>query len=281
MIPREQTACEGWRAALGLRYRRSGAWTRLVQREHSGPLGVQKPFYPEGESVCHTVLLHPPAGLAGGDRLDIRVGLAPGAHALLTTPGAGKWYRSAGAEAIQALRFDVEDEATLEWLPQETIVFDGARARMECEVHVSPRGHYVGWEILCLGRIASGERFSRGSVRMRTRLWRAGRPLWVEQGAVMAGSAILDAAAGLASRPVCGTLLAVAQDVSAELVSRCREVEPEEGALCGVTALPDLLAARFLGLTTQGARRYFARLWTLIRPALCRRPACPPRIWST
>ncbi|TXF11694.1 urease accessory protein UreD [Pelomicrobium methylotrophicum] len=281
MIPREQVAATGWHGALTLRYDRDGPRTRLVERAHSGPLAVQKPFYPEGEAVCHTVPLHPPAGLAGGDRLDLCVQLMSGAHALLTTPGANKWYRSAGPEAAQRLRFDVEDDATLEWLPQETIVFDQARAVMHCDVHLKERSRYIGWEILCLGRTARGERFSRGTVKLSTRLWRNGRPLWLEQGILAGGGPVLTSPAGLAGQPVCGTLLAIADHIPPELLERCRDVAPAQSCAGGITALPGLLVARFLGPSGQAARRYFGQLWALIRPALCGRAACPPRIWNT
>src|SRR5712664_2890683 len=112
---------EAWRAQLHLRFARAGNKTVLLERTSDGPLVVQKPLYPEGEAVCHAIVVHPPGGIAGGDELDLRVSAATGSHALLTTPGAGKWYRSAGPLARQSLQFDVS--GTLEWLPRETIVF--------------------------------------------------------------------------------------------------------------------------------------------------------------
>jgi urease accessory protein len=121
-------------------------------------------LYPEGDAVCQAIVLHPPSGIAGGDHLAISAEVGAGAHAQLTTPGAGKWYRSGGAEASQCIELSVAEGAMLEWLPQETIVFDGAQARMETRVSLAADSNYIGWDILCLGRAASGERFEHGKI---------------------------------------------------------------------------------------------------------------------
>ena len=117
-----------------------------------------------------------------------------GAAVLLTTPGAGKWYRSAGSYASQKLRFEVD--GSMEWLPQETIMFDGALAEMDCEVSLGAHARYIGWEILCLGRTGSGERFSKGRIDLRNRISRNGKPLWRERGAIDAGGRLMHSAAG-------------------------------------------------------------------------------------
>ena len=135
--------------------------TVLRDNRHCGPLRVQKALYPEGEGVCQAIVLHPPSGIAGGDHLLISATVGAGAHAQLTTPGAGKWYRSGGPEASQRLELTVEEGAALEWLPQETIVFDGARARMETRVRLAADSRFIGWDILCLGRAAAGGRLRR------------------------------------------------------------------------------------------------------------------------
>src|SRR5262245_60723646 len=165
----------GWKAELELGFERDGGRTVLARRRHDGPLVVQRALYPEGEEVCHAIVVHPPAGVAGGDELVLDVQAEKAAFAQLTTPGAGKWYRSAGPWASQKLSFDVD--GTLEWLPQETIVFDGALAELECEVRLGSAARYLGWEIVCLGRTGSGERFSRGTLRLHNRIVRDGRPL--------------------------------------------------------------------------------------------------------
>src|SRR3982075_4786468 len=93
-----------WKAELRLEFERREGRTVLAKRRHEGPLVVQKPLYPEGDAVGHAIVVHPPAGIAGGDELEFSARADEGAHALLTTPGAGKWYRSGGAWARQRLQ---------------------------------------------------------------------------------------------------------------------------------------------------------------------------------
>jgi urease accessory protein len=271
-----------WHARLSLGFQRREAATILTRREHVGPLRIQKALYPEGEAVCHAIVLHPPSGIVGGDELEINVTVGPGAHALLTTPGAGKWYRSAGAWASQRLEFSVEARGVLEWLPQETIVFDAARAAMRSTVDLADDARFIGMEVLCLGRRASGEKFTEGAVRLDTRVRRSGRPIWLERGLLEGGSGLLDASAGLASFSVSGTFLAVAPGIEPGLLAACRDIPAQEaGARHGLTALPDMLVARYLGHSSEAARQWFVALWQTLRPALIGRAAQLPRIWNT
>src|SRR5258706_6894338 len=174
-----------WKASLSLGFTSHGTRSVLSRREHDGPLVVQKALYPEGEGVCHAIVVHPPGGIAGGDQLALRVDCAPQSHALLTTPGAGKWYRSAGAWAQQFLDFTVA--GTLEWLPRETIVFDGALAELTTTVNLAEGARYIGWEVACLGRRRAGERFERGRLRLSTRIGSAGRTAFTHPGEIEAG----------------------------------------------------------------------------------------------
>src|ERR687887_1061449 len=137
-----------WRAGRPLAFPRQGDRSARARREHDGPLVVQKPLYPEGVGVCHAIVVHPPGGIAGGDELGLHVEVGKGSHALLTTPGAAKWYRSAGPVAKQTLGFSVH--GILEWLPRETIVFNDARGRLECVVELTAEARYIGWGIICL-----------------------------------------------------------------------------------------------------------------------------------
>lgn len=271
-----------WQARLDLRFARRGEGTILAANRHEGPLRVQKALYPEGGAVCHAIVLHPPAGIVGGDALDIDIAVGAGAHALLTTPGAGKWYRSAGPLATQRLVCAVEAGGALEWLPQESIVFDGARAAMSGRVELAGDARYLGWEVLCLGRRAAGERFASGDIRLETRIARDGHPLWLERGALAGGGPLLESPAGLAGFSVCGTLLASGPGLDAGLLAACRAVPGREpGARQAVTLLPGLLVARYLGHAAEAARAWFAALWQVLRPALIGRAALMPRIWNT
>ena len=267
----------GWHAEISLGFTRIGAGTVLSERRHCGPLRVQKALYPEGEAVCQAILLHPPSGIAGGDQLHIAARVGPQAHAQITTPGAGKWYRSGGEEATQSLDFSVAAGAVLEWLPQETIVFDGARSRMNTRVQIAADSRYLGWEILCLGRRAAGERFSNGSIALHTRIESAGQPLWLERGHISGNDPLLGSPAGWAGASVSGTLLATLRpgDDVAALLAACRALPPADAAECALTALPGVLVARYLGQHSEAARHWFTVLWQLLRPAFARSPCRP------
>ena len=268
----------GWKARLELDFAFRDRRTVLARKEHDGPLVVQKPLYPEGGEVCHAIVVHPPGGIAGGDELFLEVRTEKHASALLTTPGAAKWYRSAGPLARQSLAFDAE--GTLEWLPQETIVFDGARAELDCEINLGPDAVFAGWDITCFGRTGSGERFRRGSYRFSVRLRRAGRLLWQERGALQGGGRLLASPAGLGGHPVWGTMFVSFPAVDEKIQLKARQEQPSEGE-GAVTLLPGILLVRYLGDSSEAARRYFASLWSALRPALCGRAAVEPRIWRT
>ncbi len=153
----------GWRAELSLCCEQRGGRTVLARKRQFGPLTLQRPFYPEG-SVCHLYLLHPPGGVVGGDSLAVDIDLGPGARALVTTPGATKFYRSAGADALVTQRLSVAAGAGLEWFPQEAILFPGARVRSRTEVALQADASFIGWELLSLGRPVIGERFDSGAL---------------------------------------------------------------------------------------------------------------------
>ena len=269
-----------WRAELRLAYQRRGARTVLAERAHRGPLVVQRPLYPEGETVCHTILVHPPAGIAGGDRLRLTLELGASAHVLLTTPGAGKWYRSAGARGELVQRIRVAEGGVCEFLPQESIVFDGALGTLATEVELVGSAVFIGAEMLCLGRTGAGERFTCGELALRTRISRDGRPLWLERGVLEGGSALLEAAVGLDGAPVSATLLVAAPACDAGLLEAWRAIEPVAGR-GAVTLLPGLLVARWLGPACEPGRAWLARLWGAARPAVAGRAMQVPRIWNT
>ena len=280
-LPAAAAAAGGvWHAELSLAYERRGVRTVLAQRSHRGPLRVQKSLYPEGDSVCHTILVHPPAGIAGGDHLRVDVRVGEGAHVLLTTPGAGKWYRSAGAQGVLEQRIVVAQGAVCEWLPQEGIVHEGARATMLTEVQLAAGAGFVGSEMLCFGRTASGERFRSGAMRLHTRIERDGRPLWLERGLVQGGSPLLDAAVGLHGQPVSGTLVLASPQCDEALRDAWRACVPQVG-MGAVSLLPGVLLARWLGPACEPGQGWFRQLWGVARPVVAGRAARLPRIWNT
>ena len=183
--------------------------------------------------------------------------------------------------AVQRVNIVVDEHASLEWLPQENIVFDGAVSQWQHRVSLDAGARYIGWEITCLGRTASGERFATGCVRSRTEIAQEGRRLWGDYACIEGGGRLLESPIGLAGFPVLGTLLAAGFDAARELVEACRAIAPQGSARVGVTALPNLLVARYLGTSTEQARNLFTAMWQLIRPLALGRPAVLPRIWRT
>ena len=159
----------GWSAYLQLRFSRRDDVTRLGARRHFGPLLVQRPFYPEG-APCHVYVLHPPGGIVAGDRLDLEIHMEPGSNALLTMPGASKFYRSIGPTARLHQHFHLQAGSTLEWLPQDSIFFSGARASLDSRFTLEPGARLLAWETLCLGRPVMNERFEQGALDSRLRV---------------------------------------------------------------------------------------------------------------
>ena len=271
----EAPLTNGWQAELNLQFACQGSKTVLVRRQQFGPLAVQRPFYPEGD-VCHAYVLHPPGGVVGGDQLQLNVQIEHGAHALLTTPGATKFYRSAGLQAVQQQRFQV-NEGCLEWLPQETILFPAAYAQIHTRVDLTPEARYLGWEINCLGRPVISERFNPGQALFKTALYRQGKPLYLDRLAVNHPQD-LDAAAGLRAQPVVATLLATNAQIST--LEKAREwCNPDKQA--GATLFNGVLVVRYLGNSTAQAHHLFRHIWQAIRPEIVGRAASMPRIWNT
>jgi urease accessory protein len=269
-----------WRGELALTVEPRDGRSVLAGLRHRGPLRVQRAFHPEANGTCHVYLLHPPGGLVGGDELEIAVDVQSGARALLTTPAAQKVYRAPERASAQSVRLAVRAGASLEWLPQETILFDGAQARLGIRVDLEDGAAFLGWEVLCLGRPGAGERFARGQIEQRFEVWRAGRPLWIERLRLGGGSAFLDAAWGAAGRTTLGTFVCVGQ--RPDLVERIRAaIAPREGEWLELTQLRDVVVARFAGARAERARECFVSAWKLLRPAMLGAACELPRIWST
>lgn len=287
--PLHNGAASAWRAALHLQMDPGPERTRVRRLGGYGPLYLQKPFYPEGD-LAHLYLLHPPGGFVGGDQLDIHLATGSGAAALVTTPSAGKFYRSTGRPVDVRQRLDVAAGSSLEWLPQENIYFSGARAQAATEVHVSPTGRFIGWEISTLGRPASGDHFTSGHITSGFRVVRAatapdGRPhpLLIEQNRWRAGDPLLSAPWGQAGYPVSGLLIALPadRDVLEQVRGSLPALLPATEGLGAVTLVDELLVARVLAVHNEVARRWLERIWATARPAVLGRPPCPPRIWHT
>ncbi len=280
MKPAEALHGSGWHAILELGITCENKRSTLTRRRHRGPLLVQRPFYPEGQSVCQVVIVHPPGGIAGGDVLEIDVAAHRDACVQLTTPGAGKWYCGFGREARQSVRLSVAEGALCEWMPQENIVFDGALASMSLDVDLATGARFCGWDFTCLGRPASGEQFRSGLLRQRTAIRYDANPVFIEQGIIEAGDEIRSAPTVLADCCAYGTMFVVGGERNDDVLSNAREVLADT-VNAGVTWVNDTLVARWVGQSTEEGRALFAQLWSVLRPWYAGRSALPPRIWAT
>lgn len=278
-----------WHGSLQLDYRCDaphGVPRTVLHDRHDGPLRILTSLYPEAPAICHNVLVHPPGGLVGGDRLDIGVTLAEGAHALITTPGATRFYRSLGEPATQTLRARLADFARLEWLPLETIAFSGCIAHNSMRFELAPGAQMIGWDLLALGLPASNLGFERGSYTQQIEL--PGR--WLERGRIDASDTrLLDSPLGWAGRRVMATLWfasgsALTTGQRDALLESARAIftgDPLERS-AGVSATHDgVVVLRALAPRVEPAMTLLIRVWSAWRQQVWGLPACLPRVWRT
>lgn len=291
----KQPGFSTWQAFLRLSFAKRKRGVRLVESEHEGPLYVQKAFYPEGEHCAHLYLLHPPGGLVTGDHLSINITSQESAHALITTPGAGRVYkaRELGGIQTQSIQLNVEKDACLEWLPLETILFPNSQARLNTRIDLSENAKVIAWDITCFGLPANKLQFTEGSIKQSLQIWSKGRIKLNERLVIDLPSHdseaplnILNGNAGLRSKPVHGLLVAgpFQCDETPALIDALRKLSPQsriDKALVAVTLNGEFLTVRYLGHCTEQARFYFTEAWSLIRPVLLNKNAIAPRIWAT
>lgn len=271
----------GWDASLKLIFDSRSDKTILARRQHHGPLVIQKVLYPEGNNPAHGVIIHPPGGVAGGDCLQLTVEMQAESAALLTTPGATKWYKSAGRQASQQIEMTLDEHSQLEWLPQENIVFDGADVALKTQVNLNEASTFAGWEVICLGRQASGERWQTGRFRQQLLIKREGKLIWNESTVLTPESKVLSAMAGLQNHVVFGSFVVAAGPTPTDILQGCQEISLDSSARVGVSALPEIFTARYIGPCAQEAKHYFEKVWHCLRPWYGKRDAVRPRIWAT
>lgn len=267
-----------WQAYLDLKFRPGEEKTHLIPVKRYGPLSVQRPFYPEN-NLCHTYLLHPPGGVVGGDRLDLRIQSEKSSAALVTVPGATKFYQSGGQVAEVRQLLGVEEAASLEFLPQENIYFPGARVKAHTTLKVGKDATALLWEKHCFGRPANHENFEFGHVKSRLDVETDGELVFTETQRIDIDE--IKSSSGLRHNPVMGTCVIVSENLNAGLVEQCRELSHDVG-VSGLTRIDNnLMLARYMSNSTRDLNAYFVRLWEIIRPTVMGRDACHPRIWNT
>lgn len=266
-----------WKGSLTLGFEPRAEKTALVKRLHKGPLTVQRAFYPEN-GVCHVYVLHPPGGVVGGDELQITAMLDAHSEALITTPGATKFYRSANDTAIQSQTLIVEDNATLEWLPQENIFFPGAKVKSSLHVELKGRAKVAFWDIQCFGRPSNNEAFEHGSVDSHLRLFRDSKPLLLERLRIDENNRT--SLSQLQHHPVSATfVLSDASKIDVSELTHSKIISEHE--YLATTLIDDVMVVRYLGNSTENARNYFIHLWQQIRQAALGHAPIIPRIWNT
>ncbi len=266
----------------------------MVENIHCGPLRVLKPFYPEAD-CCHVYLLHPPGGLVLGDELRISVLADSNSHALVTTPSAGKVYgvKNGIEKQQQRIALNIEADACLEWLPQETIVFNGANALLQSDIQLHAGAKLVFWDMVCFGRPANQLTFDSGEFLQMIRIERDGIPLLIERNLVKGGGALQASAWGLGGYNSMGTFimtLRTGREQRQELTEMLEQTStsgshsPDSHRSIhrwGLTQKDDLFIARYLGDSASHCRRGFELLWQTLRPLMINKPAVSPRIWFT
>ena len=273
-----------WHASLSLDYTLEA--NRSVARfVHDGPLRVLQTLYPQGDAVCHNVLVHPPGGLVGGDTLDIRVHVGCGAHALITTPGATRFYRSEGELALQRTQLRLDAGARLEWLPLEAILYNGCRAENRLSFELEPGAELLAWDITALGLPHADQPFVRGSFCQHMEL----PGVWLERGVIAAGDTRLPSSPlGLAGQHCMASIFFA----TGSAIARVRRESALDGArqllqahplgrLAGVTsANPQVLALRALSDQVEPAMDLLKKVWAVWRQRLWQRDAVAPRVWA-
>jgi len=293
-----QTQRASWPAFLDLTFTGSDRGTALRDCTHQGPLYVQKAFYPEGKDCAHVYLLHPPGGIVSGDTLEVRLNLEDSANVLLTTPGASRLYRARIDESqteplLQRITntLEVGTSSQLEWLPNETIVYDGAIIDLVTEVQLAPNATFCGWEITCLGLPAADAPFKHGRFSQRFSIYRDKQPCILDRIAFDAHSKYLQSLCGFQSQPVFGSFIAGplkdSQQGEKSLIDEMLEAlrtliaSSKLEAYCAVTCVNGFIVLRYLGPCSEQARHQFVNAWQIIRPHLNGRMAVNPRIWAT
>jgi urease accessory protein len=275
----------GWRGQLTLHYRHDGART-VAHDSHVGPLRVLQPLYPEGPAICHHVIVHPPGGVVGGDELLIHARLDEGSHALITTPGATRFYRSDGAVALQRAQVQVAAGARLEWLPMEAIAYSGCRANNQLCMSLAPGAETLGWDVLALGLPAANAPFVDGWFAQHLEL----PGVWLERGRVAASdSTLLQSPLGWAGHGVLATLwfaqgTALATSRRDALLEAARDVVGSHvlAPTTGVTSPQGpLVLLRVLAPQVEPAMQLLAQVRAAWRQLAWGLHAEPPRIWRT
>jgi urease accessory protein len=274
-----------WHASLALDYSlREGR--SIAHFRHEGPLRVMQSLYPQGDAICHNILVHPPGGLVGGDRLDIRIHAGSQSHGLITTPGATRFYRSLGEPAVQSTHIQLEAGSRLEWLPMEALYYSGCLAENRLHMSLAPGAQLLGWDITALGLPQAEQPFVQGQLLQHIEV----PGVWLERARIRAEDhGLMDHPLALAGHRCLGTLFMVsgqplerARRESLIEVARAVSATQAQGLSAGVTAVHEqVLVLRVLAPLVEPAMDLLKAVWQAWRREAWQLEAPAPRIWST
>ena len=273
-----------WRADLKLDYTLESQRT-VVRYLHQGPLRILQSLYPEGDQICHNVLVHPPGGLVGGDTLDIQVTVAEGAHGLVSTPGATRFYKSGGHPALQQVVAHLADNAKLEWLPLEAIAYNDCEATNRAIFNLAPSAELITWDVTALGLPSSDMAFTQGHFQQHLEI----PGVWLERGIIRGeDTRWLNSPLGLAGSKCLASLVfasgsAINSDRTTQALEAAREViESHPLRLqAGITCVhPQVIVLRVMSPLVEPTMDLLKKVWAVWRHTLWALPSTPPRIWS-
>ena len=273
-----------WRADLKLDYTLESQRT-VVRYLHQGPLRILQSLYPEGDQICHNVLVHPPGGLVGGDTLDIQVNVAEGAHALVSTPSATRFYKSGGQAALQQVTATLAPGSRLEWLPLEAIAYNDCKATNRAIFNLAPTAELMAWDVTALGLPSSDMAFAKGHFQQHLEI----PGVWLERGNLRGDDTRwLNSPLGLAGQKCLASLVFasghnIEPQRAAQALEAAREVleahplRRQAGVTC---AHPQVIVLRVMSPLVEPSMDLLKQVWAVWRHTLWALPSTPPRIWS-
>lgn len=273
-----------WHATLSLDYSLRNSKT-VAHFRHHGPLRILQSLYPEGDTVCHNVLVHPPGGLVGGDTLDIAVTAATGSHGLITTPGATRFYQSLGETALQRAHIRLAAGARAEWLPMEALCYSGCLAENHLTLDLAPGAELIGWDITALGLPSAGQPFAQGSFCQHIEL----PGVWLERARIRADDLLLlNSPLGLAGQRCIATLFFVAgsklerqrRQQALDLTRQVMEAHPLSPSAGATSPDAQVVVLRVLAPLVEPAMGLLRQVWKAWRQHFWGKAAPSPRIWS-
>lgn len=270
-----------WVAKLNLKFGTRHGKTCIIDKNQFGPLTLQKSFYPEGP-VCHNYILHPPSGVVGRDKLFLNIESEDGSHALITTPGATKFYRSKNEErSYVSNKLKINRNSKLEWLPQQNIFFNGARTDIETSIDIEDEGMFIGWEINCFGRPANKDFFSLGSINSQTSIFLDGKLTLIDQ-IYIDNTYTINLSSGLRGMPFQATLIAAKCDtILLDYINVFLKEKIGKNENFGVTLIDGILVLRTIGEKSEFIIEMLKMVWDVLREKWLELSTNYPRIWNT